>query len=395
MPDQKTWAYSLPIALILLSPFDLLASLGMDVYLPIVPRMTEVLATTPGVIQLTLSLYLLILGLGQLVFGPASDRLGRRPVLLAGATLFSTMSLALACTTSATAFVAFRVAQAAGASAALVAIFASASDVYRPNRQGVAIFSWLGSIRSLVPMLGPIVGAGVNSVFGWRGVFTLLAFSGALASVQAFLWWPETRPIAHRNVQFAHVREILTSSPFLVHTFAYSTTMGAFFIYFSIAPRILIGQVGLSPPQFSLVFSSTALVMIATTRFTPRAFAHWGERGCLTRGMIVLLTAGVLLALGQVFSYPSVWAFIMPVWLVAIGIAIVNPVTAIGALRPFPHAAGTARAIYSCLESLAVSVIGTVLLLLLPANTAWPLSAFCTVLSLVTMSLVSRLGRPD
>ncbi len=90
-----------------MAPFDILASLGMDIYLPVVPAMPELLGTTPAVIQLTLSLYMLLLGAGQLLFGPLSDRIGRRPVLLTGAALFVLASTAAALSSSAWAFVGF------------------------------------------------------------------------------------------------------------------------------------------------------------------------------------------------------------------------------------------------------------------------------------------------
>ncbi|OCP24365.1 hypothetical protein BC363_22510 [Ensifer sp. LC384] len=99
-----------------MAPFDILASLAMDIYLPVVPDMPGILATTPAIIQLTLSLYMVILGLGQIAFGPVSDRIGRRPVLIGGALLFTAASLFMAATASAPAFLALRLLQALGAS---------------------------------------------------------------------------------------------------------------------------------------------------------------------------------------------------------------------------------------------------------------------------------------
>lgn len=140
MPTQtQAWDHSLAASLLLMAPFDVLASLAMDIYLPIVPAMPGILGAPPVVVQLTLSLYMVVLGLGQLVFGPLSDRFGRRPVLLAGALVFAATSLAMAATTSAAAFVVLRVLQAAGASAAMVATFATVRDVYAERREGTVI----------------------------------------------------------------------------------------------------------------------------------------------------------------------------------------------------------------------------------------------------------------
>jgi MFS transporter, DHA1 family, chloramphenicol/florfenicol resistance protein len=93
--ENPPWRYSLVATLLLLSPFDLLASLAMDMYLPVVPVMPDVLGTTPETVQLTLTVALIVIGAGQLLFGPLSDRLGRRPVLLAGALIYVAASLGL------------------------------------------------------------------------------------------------------------------------------------------------------------------------------------------------------------------------------------------------------------------------------------------------------------
>src|SRR5690606_39292227 len=106
--SRHAWTYTLPSALLLMAPFDILASLAMDIFLPVVPAMPGILNTTPSMIQLALSLYMVTLGVGQVVFGPISDRIGRRPVLLAGGALFAVGSLGAAWSSTAEAFLCFR-----------------------------------------------------------------------------------------------------------------------------------------------------------------------------------------------------------------------------------------------------------------------------------------------
>lgn len=306
----KTWTYSLRLSLLMLAPFDLLASLGMDVYLPVVPQMPAALHTTPATIQLTLSFYMLVLGCGQLVFGPLSDWLGRRPVLLGGA-------------------------QAAGAAATLVATFATVRDVFAGRWQSTVIYSLLGSILGFVPALGPVVGASIAHLFGWHGIFVALALLGIVAGAQSFLCWPETRPATHAVARLAHVRDILTSILFLIYTLGYSAALGAFFVYFSISPRVLVDRVGLTPLTFSVVFATVAVAMIITSQFSARLVARWGERGCLIRGMTLLLVGGALLSLCQLVAYPSLWGFIAPMWVIAVGISVTCAVTAKWGAAPF------------------------------------------------------------
>lgn len=373
--SRSSWAYTLPAALLLMAPFDILASLGMDIYLPVVPAMPELLGTTPAVIQLTLSLYMLLLGAGQLIFGPLSDRIGRRPVLLTGAALFVLASTAAALSSSAWAFVGFRVLQALGASATLVALFATVRDVYADRPEGVVIYSLFSSILAFVPALGPIAGALIARAGGWQAIFLSLAGMGLLAWIHALLRWQETRPAKPMQSQQSALA-VFKSPAFWVYTLGFSTGMGTFFVYFSTAPRFLIGQAAYSEMSFSLAFASVALVMIATTRLSKTFVARWGTAGSLKRGMGLIALAALLLATGQRLLEPTFASFILPMWLAAIGIVMTVSVTANGALAQFNDVAGSAVAIYFCVESLIVSLIGTLAVTLLDGDTAWPLVVF-------------------
>ena len=391
MPLPKAWTYSLSISLVLMAPFDLLASLGMDIYLPVVPQMPGALATTPAVVQLTLSLYMVVLGCGQLVFGPLSDRFGRRPVLLGGVLLFIVSSAGLACANAASVFVVLRVMQAAGAAAALVATFATVRDVYATRPESAVIYGLFGSMLAFVPALGPVLGTLVDHGLGWRAIFVLLALLGTIAGWQALIRWPETRT-SGQVVRVAHVGRILSSAAFWIHTIGFSAAMGAFFVYFSTAPGVLIDRLGLSAIAFSLVFATPAVVMIITSRFIAALVRRWGERGCLFRGMALLVAGAALLASGEIFGLPSAMAFVGPMWLIAVGIVVTCAVTANGALRAFGDVAGTATAIYYCVESVIVSVTGTLVVLWLPPDTVWPLAVFCAAAGLLTIALTRGLS---
>jgi DHA1 family florfenicol/chloramphenicol resistance protein-like MFS transporter len=387
MPGSKAWNASLPAALLLLAPFDVLASLAMDIYLPVVPEMPERLGTTPAVVQLTLSLYMAVLGLGQIVFGPLSDRIGRRPVLLGGGLLFAAASLALAMTDTGPAFVALRILQAAGASAAMVATFATVRDVYAERPEGAVIYGLLGSILSFVPALGPVAGALIAQGLGWRAIFGGLALLMAAALVNAWRGWGETRP-SGTPAPTAPLRRILSSYAFWTYTLGFSAAMGAFFVFFSTAPRVLIGQAGFSQLGFSLAFATAAVVMIVTSRFAKWFVGRWGVAGCLARGMAALLCGAALLAAGQLWGEPSFWSFVAPMWVMAVGIVLSASVSANGALAAFGSTAGTAVALYFCVESLIVGAVGTLAVVWLDGRTAWPLVAYATVMALATLAML-------
>ncbi|OHV20736.1 MULTISPECIES: CmlA/FloR family chloramphenicol efflux MFS transporter [Rhizobium] len=387
----QRWTYSVPAALLLMAPFDILASLAMDIYLPVVPTMPEALGTSPAVIQLTLSLYMLALGAGQIVFGPISDIIGRRPVLLGGVALFAAASFLLACSSSAPLFVALRLLQAIGASAAMVATFATVRDVYAGRPESSTIYSLLGSILSFVPALGPIAGALIADHFGWRAIFLVVGLLSVAALLNAGMRWHETRPAATAKIA---LRPILTSSPFWVYTAGFSAAMGAFFVFFSTAPRILIDKAGFSGIGFSVAFATVALVMIVTARFAKRFVMRWGIAGSLARGMAMLLLGAALLAFGELFLQPSLLSFVGPMCIIAIGIVFATAVAANGALDAFGDMAGTAVALYSCIQSIIVSFAGSLFVLLLGGDSAWPLVGYVCVTAPTTLSGLWCLREP-
>ncbi|MBN9222215.1 MAG: CmlA/FloR family chloramphenicol efflux MFS transporter [Mesorhizobium sp.] len=394
MPSQNRpiWAYSLPSALLLMAPFDILASLAMDIYLPVVPEMPGALGTSASVIQLTLSLYMITLGLGQVVFGPISDRIGRRPVLIGGGLLFAAASMALADTSIATAFVVLRVAQAMGASAVLVATFATVRDVYAERPEGTVIYGLFSSMLAFVPALGPVAGALIAGGFGWRSIFVTLCILAMMATLNAWLRWHETRPL-NSSGPWPVFGPVLSSFAFWTYTLGFAAAMGTFFVFFSTAPRVLIGRAGFTPTGFSLAFATVALVMIATTRLARPFIARWGTAGSLARGMAMLLLGAAMLAVAQLFAAPSFATFVLPMWVMAVGIVLAGSVTANGALEAFGDMAGTAVALYFCVQSLIVGIAGTAFVVLLDGDTAWPLAGFATVLAATTLCALRRLPR--
>lgn len=394
MPRQNTrpWAYGLPAALMLLAPFNILASLGMDIYLPVIPAMPGILGTTPAVVQMTLTLYMIMLGVGQIVFGPLSDHVGRRPVLIGGAALFALASFALAVTTSAPLFVSLRVLQAVGASAALVAVFATVRDVYAERPESAVVYSLMNGMLAFVPALGPIAGALIATALGWPAIFVALGVPAVAMLIVALPAWRETRPPRHERDRPAF-GPVLRSPAFWTYTAGFGTAMGTFFVFFSTAPRVLIDGAGFSELGFSLAFASVAVVMIGTARLAGRVVGRWGIAGTARRGLTLLILGAGLLLPGQLLATPSFWSFIAPMWVMAVGIVFITSVTANGALQEFGAIAGTAVALHFCVQSLVTGLVGTGFVIALDGATAWPLIGYSAGMSALTLAALLRLGR--
>ncbi len=390
--DILSWRYSLTATVFLLSPFDLLASLGMDMYLPVVPRMAGILGSSPLLIQLTLTFYLVLIGAGQLVFGPLSDRFGRRPVLLGGAMAYVAASLGLALATRGDVFLALRLVQAAGGSACLVATFATVRDIYAGRHESNVIYGLLGSMLAMVPAIGPLLGALVDMWLGWRAIFALLGLAMAFAVIAAFFLWPETRQRTETGLRWRDLLAPLGQLNFWQYTLSYGAGMGSFFVYFSVAPWLLMGRHGLSQTLFSLLFASVAIAMMATARLVGRLVPRFGIARIMATGMFCLMAGAGMLALTESLIPRSIIGFIAPMWLIGVGISMAVSVAPNGALRGFDHIAGTVTAVYFCLGGILLGVFGTLAVTLLPRQSAWPIVAFCGIVPTIVL-MVGHLNR--
>lgn len=384
--SPKEWRYSLVVALFLLAPFNLLASLGMDIYLPIVPAMPTLLNSNISAVQLTLTLYMILLGLGQVVFGPLSDRYGRRPVLIAGIICFAIASFGLSASATIAIFIVLRCVQALGAAAMLVAVFATIRDVYAGRPESTAVYSLMNAMLAFVPAVGPILGAMLAALFGWRAIFISLGLPALLLLFLSLPRWHETRKTG-AGPGAGGFTALLRNGKFWIYTIAFGAAMGAFFVFFSIAPRLKIEGAGLSEIAFSLAFSTVALIMIVTTRFVVPFSANWGIRGCVMRGLLIMMAGAVLLPVAVWLSIPVKWFFIPAMGVIAIGIVLTSSVTANGALRDFPTIAGTAVALHFCVQSLIVGITGTAFILVLDGSTIWPLFGYIVCTNMLTLVL--------
>lgn len=161
--------------------------------------------------------------------------------------------------------------------------------------------------------------------------------------------------------------------------------MGAFFVFFSIAPRILIDGIGFSQLRFSFAFSSVAIVMIVTARFARWFVGRWGISGCFIRGTALIIGGAGALAIGSILGEPRFSTFVMPMWIIAVGIVVLVSITANGALQEFDGMAGTAVALYYAIQSLVVSGVGTSMTLILGNDNLWPLVCYCFLTCLINI----------
>lgn len=392
MNRNNIWNYSFLYSLVLLVPFDLLASLGMDLYLPAVNDIGTSFKVGREQVQLTLTMYMALLGLGQLLFGPLSDKFGRRPIVVIGAVLYSLSSLAIPLSPNFDYFLGLRLLQSLSASALLVAAFAMVRDVFAEREEGVVVYAIMGSVLACVPAVAPFLGALIEKQWHWQGIFYFLGIFAAVVAVHTVFKWPETRPAKTQPFRFNSLFTILGSKTFIGYTLAYATAMGTFFAYFSTSPSVLMDTLSLSKLEFSLWFGSVAIVMVLTTRFVKPLVGGWGISGTVFRGLAGLFVSGLILYLCEWLFGVTLLGFMLPMYLIGVNIALTCAVSANGALHAFSASAGLATALYYALESLYLSLMVSVLIKLIPPGTSATIAVYIFISSLLAAGFI-LLGR--
>ncbi|WP_354643141.1 multidrug effflux MFS transporter [Kitasatospora camelliae] len=361
-PSAATLAPPGPATTVVLGGLVALGPLTIDLYLPALPGLTGDLHSTAPAAQLTLTGSLLGLALGQLLFGPLSDRLGRRRPLLVGMVVYTLATVVCALADSMPLLIAGRVLQGSAGAAGLVIARAIARDRYA----GVALIRFLASlgvISGLAPILAPVLGAQLLRYTDWRGTFVALASLGALLTVSAAVVLRESLPPErrHRDGLASTARAIgslLRDSRFLGYVLTSSFAFGALFAYVGGSSVVLQTVYAISPQSFSLVFAVNSVAVVVFTQINGRVLVQrLPGRTLMTVGLLTAATAGAL-----VIVFTTVWDLgLAGVWpalfLLMASMGILLPNSSAEALTMAPHAAGSASALLGTGTFLCGSVV--------------------------------------
>ncbi|HEV2552922.1 MAG TPA: multidrug effflux MFS transporter [Bosea sp. (in: a-proteobacteria)] len=339
-----------------------LGPLSTDFYLPSLPDIVRVMETDVAGAQATLSAFLFGFAGGQILWGPLSDRLGRRPVLLTGLALFTLATLACALAPSIEALTVARAVQALGASGPIVLGRAMVRDLYEGPRAGREL-ARMGMIMGLVPAVAPVLGGVLQQAFGWRSTFVAsLAFAAVLAAVVGFLL-PET--IRTRSREPLSLLTIIRGFGTLLQNRAYrvyvgltSLAYGGLFAFISGSSFVLIGIHGLTPTQYGLSFGFGVLGFILGTILAQRLVGRRGMDGVIALGVICLAGGGLTMLLCVLTGFAGPFGVIVPMALYACGVGLTMPQAQASAMMPFPDRAGAASSFTGLCQMLFSACVG-------------------------------------
>jgi DHA1 family bicyclomycin/chloramphenicol resistance-like MFS transporter len=379
----------------LLAALTAVGPLSTDMYLPSLPDIARDLGASTPLVQFTLSAYLIGFACGQIVYGPISDRHGRKPVLLAAIALFTLGTLVCMMSTSIEMLIVARTLQALGGSGAVVVTRAIVRDLYSGARAGREL-SLIGSVMALAPVVAPIGGGVLQTAFGWRSIFVVLAVAGAAAFVVVWRSLPET--LAKRAAEAASASSMVRSYRIVAGNRVYLAYLGlgslsyaGLFAWISGASFVLQNLYGLTPFVFGCVFAVGSLGYLAGSTIAARLVSRFGLGGMSGIGAAALALGGLLACLSIALGLTSSLSLVLPVAVFLAGLGMVLPQSIAGAITPFPERAGAASSLFGFVQQTAAAVCGALVAWLLGRN-AWPMVGAMALMGCATLLLwfVSR-----
>lgn len=325
----------------------------MQIIIPSLPAMAMALAVPYGTIQLAVTLYLIGVALAQLLYGPLSDRFGRKPLLLGGLSIFLVGSVAAALAPSAGWLIAARVLQAVGSCAGLVLGRAMIRDSY-PREQAASVLGYVSTAMSVAPMIAPLLGALLERQFGWRAsMVACLVFGVPLwLAVRARL--PETltqpAPLPGLYGMIGAYATLVRIPPFRAYCGITAFSTGAFFAFAVGGPLVVVQTLGYASTTYAAAMMMIALSWSAGTFTAARLATRMGVPRMLRLGTRVTFAGGVLAVLANLLLPPGLWVFFLPMVVVAVGNGMTQPNAIAAAVSVRPGLAGTASGLVGALQ---------------------------------------------
>lgn len=368
--------FSMTALLALLTAFGPVAT---DMYVPSLPEIGRLLGADPAIVQLTLSAYLIGFAVGQVLYGPLSDRLGRKPTLLVALALFCAGSLMCAAAPTIETLIAARALQALGGSGAIVLARAVARDLYSGERAGQEL-SRMGAVMSFAPVIAPLVGGIVQSEFGWRANFIIIVVVGMVTMLIIWRSLPETRHPEAFHVSrpaiidsFRPFRTLAADRSFLAHLGIIACAYGGLFAWISGSPFVLQDVYGLSPSWFGVAFAAACLGAIVGAGIASSLVMRIGLDRTIGLGALALAVGGLAMVASLAWGAAPIPSIVIAMTVYHAGMMLAMPQAIAGAMTPYPECAGAASSFVGVVQQTSAATVGTIVGHLI-GQSAWPLA---------------------
>jgi DHA1 family bicyclomycin/chloramphenicol resistance-like MFS transporter len=343
-------AFTLPLGFLVALP-----SFGIDMSLPAITVTGAALHVAPAQVGSTMSLFMLGFAIAPLLYGPISDRYGRKPVILFACLLFTVASVGCAMTRSLPGLLAWRVVQGAGAGASMTIAFTIIRDLFEGHAARTKI-SYVTMATMVVPMMAPTAGVALLAVGGWRTIHAVLAGVGTLLLLAMLFGFSESATLVSTNrlapsVIARNYIRVLTHRSCLGYLLVSAAVFGSLFAYVSGSSLFLINVVGLRPRLYSLVFAATSLGIMGGSFVSSRLNTLNVAPGYpLMLGLTLAAVTTMLLLLMTLARWMPLPVVIPQLVLANAAFGLIMPNAMERAMQPLPQIAGAAGAAIGCIQ---------------------------------------------
>ncbi|MBW2862753.1 Bcr/CflA family multidrug efflux MFS transporter, partial [Escherichia coli] len=333
--------------LVWLAGLSVLGFLATDMYLPAFAAIQADLQTPASAVSASLSLFLAGFAAAQLLWGPLSDRYGRKPVLFIGLTIFALGSLGMLWVENAATLLILRFVQAVGVCAAAVIWQALVTDYY-PSQKVNRIFATIMPLVGLSPALAPLLGSWLLVHFSWQAIFATL-FAITVVLILPIFWLKPTTKARNNSQDGLTFTDLLRSKTYRGNVLIYAACSASFFAWLTGSPFIL-SEMGYSPAVIGLSYVPQTIAFLIGGYGCRAALQKWQGKQLLP-WLLVLFAVSVISTWAAGFiSHVSLVEILIPFCVMAIANGAIYPIVVAQALRPFPHATGRAAALQNTLQ---------------------------------------------
>jgi MFS transporter, DHA1 family, multidrug resistance protein len=383
-----------PWLIVTIALLTMVGPFTIDTYLPSFPDIEATFDVNRTLMLQSISFYLVASAVSTLFWGPLSDRIGRRQVILGSSTLFVVASMGCAWSESYSSFLFFRVVQGMAASGGMVAGRAMIRDAHDSHSAHRAM-AYVMMLFAMAPAIAPIIGGWLHDTWGWRSVFLFLTLYGAVMIPMTLKLLPETLdPADRRSFHPAHVMRLYISTVlhprFRALVLALGVSFAGLFTYIAGSPTVIYDFLGLDSSHFAVQFVPMTLGIVAGSFISGRLAQRWQTPHIVWLGFFLMGTACILNLAQSAWLTPTVFTVIAPLVVYALGMALAIPGVTILALDCFPENRGTASAVQGFVQVIMAALVSSLIIPLLGSTILGMATgqALCLLCGLLLWALV-------